>query len=360
VEDVVSALDFYAGRRVAITGHTGFKGSWLAQILVDAGAEVHGFALPPETSPSHFDQLDLATRIRHTEGDIRDPAVLQAFLAGARPEVVFHLAAQPIVRRSYREPHLTYETNVMGGVNLLEAVRHTDSVSALVFCTSDKCYRNRETTDGYTEDDDLGGHDPYSASKAAVEIVFASYASAFLDERRGFAAATARAGNVIGGGDWSEDRILPDCIRALSTGSPIVIRSPGATRPWQHVLEPLSGYLVLGRRLLEDPDTGGAWNFGPDATSHHSVTEVVERVIAGWGSGEMRVETPTDTPHEAGLLALDCSKAERELDWRPTWSFDDTIATTVEWYRRAHDGESVVDLTREHVDRFLRSGAVLR
>jgi CDP-glucose 4,6-dehydratase len=199
VEDVVSALDFYAGRRVAITGHTGFKGSWLAQMLVDAGAEVHGFALPPATSPSHFDQLGLATRIRHTEGDIRDPAVVRAFLADARPEVVFHLAAQPIVRRSYREPHLTYETNVMGGVNLLEAIRHTDAVAALVFCTSDKCYRNRETTTGYTEDDELGGHDPYSASKAAVEIVFASYASAFLGERRGFAAATARAGNVIGG-----------------------------------------------------------------------------------------------------------------------------------------------------------------
>lgn len=357
---MVSALSSYSGRRVAITGHTGFKGSWLAHMLADVGAEVHGFALPPSTDPSHFEQLGLATRIRHTEGDIRDPSAVHAFLTTARPEVVFHLAAQPIVRRSYREPHLTYETNVMGGVNLLEAVRRTHSVAALVFCTSDKCYRNRETTEGYVEGDELGGHDPYSASKAAVEIVFSSYASSFLDERRGFAAATARAGNVIGGGDWSEDRIVPDCIRALASERPVVVRSPNATRPWQHVLEPLSGYLSLGRRLLEDPSTGGAWNFGPAATNHHTVAEVVERVIAGWGSGAMRIESPADAPHEAGLLALDCSKAERELDWRPTWSFDDTVATTVEWYRRAHDGEPVADLTREHVGRFMDSGVTVR
>jgi CDP-glucose 4,6-dehydratase len=349
VEDVVNALDFYAGRRVAITGHTGFKGSWLAQMLADAGAEVYGFALPPETDPSHFDQLGLASRIHHVVGDVRDEAAVDEFITSSRPEIVFHLAAQPIVRRSYREPRLTYETNVMGGVNLLESVRRSAHVAALVFCTSDKCYRNRETPVGYVEEDELGGHDPYSASKAAAEIVFSSYARAFFDERRGFAAASARAGNVIGGGDWSEDRILPDCIRALSGGQPVVIRSPRATRPWQHVLEPLSGYLALGERLLRDPTVGGAWNFGPSSASHHSVADVVERVIAEWGSGEMHIDISADAPHEAGFLALDCSKAARELDWRPAWGFDTTISTTVRWYREVHDGAPAIDLTRDQI-----------
>lgn len=355
MEILVKTLASYAGRRVAITGHTGFKGSWLAQMLVDAGAEVHGFALPPETNPSHFEQLGLSSRMRHVVGDVRDAEAVDDFITSSRAEIVFHLAAQPIVRRSYREPRLTYETNVLGGVNILESVRRSDHVAALVFCTSDKCYRNRETRIGYVEEDELGGHDPYSASKAAAEIVFASYTRSFFAERRGFAAASARAGNVIGGGDWSEDRILPDCIRALSCGRPVVIRSPLATRPWQHVLEPLSGYLALGERLLRDPAVDGAWNFGPSSASHHSVAEVVERVIAEWGSGEMHVDAPADALHEAGLLALDCTKAARELGWHPAWGFDETIATTVRWYRDVFDGAPAIDLTREQIRAFSAS-----
>lgn len=336
-----------------VTGDTGFKGSWLSLWLHDLGADVFGLALPPDTAVSHFDQLGLRTMIDHTDGDIRDAGVVRQVMERARPDVVIHLAAQPIVRRSYRDPKETFDTNVAGGVNLLEAVRGSSSVQALVFATSDKCYRNRETNVGYVESDELGGHDPYSASKAAAEIVFSSYNDSFFTHREGFGAASARAGNVIGGGDWAEDRIVPDCIRSLTTGTEIVIRSPRATRPWQHVLEPLSGYLVLAAALLDKPsETRGAWNFGPSDRSIHTVLEVVEHAITQWGAGSVRVENADSRLHEAGLLNLDCKKAHDRLGWKPRWGFEKTLQQTIGWYKDQHAGIPAIDITRRHIDQY--------
>jgi CDP-glucose 4,6-dehydratase len=299
---------------------------------------------------SHFDQLELRSLIDHTDGDVRDlDAVRKAFLR-ARPDIVIHLAAQPIVRRSYRDPKETFDTNVAGGVNVLEAVRESTSIRSLVFATSDKCYRNRETHVGYVETDELGGHDPYSASKAAAELVFSSYNDSFFVHREGFNAASARAGNVIGGGDWAEARIIPDCIRALANDEEIVIRSPRATRPWQHVLEPLSGYLVLAAALLDKPDTTGSWNFGPAEDSIHTVLDVVERSIKHWGTGSVRVEEADAKMHEAGLLNLNCSKAHSQLGWRPRWGFEATLEQTIGWYREQHAGTPAIELTRRQIN----------
>ena len=354
MESLVAALAALAGRRVLVTGDTGFKGSWLSLWLHDLGCEVHGYALPPDGATSHFEQLGLAGLIHHVDGDVRDADRLARTFRDARPEVVIHLAAQPIVRRSYRDPKETFDTNVAGGVNLLECVRASDDVAALVFATSDKCYRNVESARGYVEDDRLGGHDPYSASKAAAELVFASYLDSFFRARPGMGAATSRAGNVIGGGDWAEDRIIPDCIRALSTGRPVRIRSPRATRPWQHVLEPLSGYLVLAAALLRDPSAHeGSWNFGPPESAVHTVGDVVDLVIEGWGSGSVEVEPAPPGLHEAGLLSLNCDKARDGLGWSPRWDFATTVARTVEWYRLQHDGAPAIELTRRHLSSYL-------
>ena len=350
MEALVAALPQFNGKRVLVTGDTGFKGSWLSLWLHDLGAEVFGFALPPEGPVSHFDQLELRSLIDHTDGDVRDlDAVRKAFLR-ARPDIVIHLAAQPIVRRSYRDPKETFDTNVAGGVNVLEAVRESTSIRSLVFATSDKCYRNRETHVGYVETDELGGHDPYSASKAAAELVFSSYNDSFFVHREGFNAASARAGNVIGGGDWAEARIIPDCIRALAKEEEIVIRSPRATRPWQHVLEPLSGYLVLAAALLDKPDTTGSWNFGPAEDSIHTVLDVVERSIKHWGTGSVRVEEADAKMHEAGLLNLNCSKAHLQLGWGPRWGFETTLEHTIGWYRELHAGTPAIELTRRQIN----------
>ena len=350
MEALVAALPQLNGKRVLVTGDTGFKGSWLSLWLHDLGAEVFGFALPPEGPVSHFDQLELRSLIDHTDGDVRDlDAVRKAFLR-ARPDIVIHLAAQPIVRRSYRDPKETFDTNVAGGVNVLEAVRESSSIRSLVFATSDKCYRNRETHVGYVETDELGGHDPYSASKAAAELVFSSYNDSFFVHREGFNAASARAGNVIGGGDWAEARIIPDCIRALANDEEIVIRSPRATRPWQHVLEPLSGYLVLAAALLDKPDTTGSWNFGPAEDSIHTVLDVVERSIKHWGTGSVRVEEADAKMHEAGLLNLNCSKAHSQLGWGPRWGFEATLEHTIGWYREQHAGTPAIELTRRQIN----------
>jgi CDP-glucose 4,6-dehydratase len=339
-------LDFLAGKRVLVTGHTGFKGSWLSAWLLKLGAEVTGYALPPLTSEDHFVRLGLEKRMRHVEGDLLDLPKLAATFRDARPEFVFHLAAQALVRRSYSEPKLTFDTNVTGGVNVLEAVRQAPEVRALVFVTSDKCYRNHEWVWGYRETDELGGDDPYSASKAAAELVFRSYAASFFASRENFAAATARAGNVIGGGDFAADRIVPDCIRALRGSQSIVIRSPEATRPWQHVLEPLSGYLALARALHSGGRKfEGGWNFGPTKASNRSVRELVGRVITGWGGGELKIERPANAPHESRLLHLNCDKADSELGWRPTWHFDEGVDETTRWYREAHNGADVWALT---------------
>jgi len=329
----------YAGRRVLVTGHTGFKGSWLALWLQTLGARVAGLALPADTEPAHCELLQLD--VDEVLTDLRDAAAVRAAVQRFEPEIVFHLAAQPLVRRSYREPHLTFDTNVMGLVHLLEAVRATPSVRAMVNATTDKCYANRNDSAGYRETDALGGHDPYSASKACAEIVSASYRASFLaaDDGRGHAVglATARAGNVIGGGDASEDRLIPDLVRAACADRVTPIRYPLATRPWQHVLEPLSGYLLLGQRLLADPTScAEAWNFGPDAAGHLSVQDVVTGFAAHWARVRCELDTRSQ-PHEAALLHLDCRKAHEQLGWQPVWDAATMLERTAHWYRAWHE-----------------------
>jgi CDP-glucose 4,6-dehydratase len=341
---------------VLVTGDTGFKGSWLTLWLAEAGAEVYGYALPPEREADHFNALSLSNRIVHQNGDIRDRAGLGGFFERAQPEYVFHLAAQALVRRSYRDPKYTFDTNVGGSVNLLECVRETPSVKALVYITSDKCYRNKEWIWGYRENDELGGHDPYSASKAAAEHVFSAYADSFFRSRADFGYATVRAGNVIGGGDWSEDRIVPDCVRALRDGEAIVLRKPQSTRPWQHVLEPLGGYLTLAAALAQNPTRySGAWNFGPEGEAARSVLDLTQAIVSRWGSGKIEVQAATDDPHEASLLHLNCDKAHQVLGWYPRWSFERTVAETVAWYRAVLSGQSVSKVSGDQIKTYLRT-----
>jgi CDP-glucose 4,6-dehydratase len=329
----------YAGRRVLVTGHTGFKGSWLALWLQAMGARVCGLALPAEHGPNHGRLLRLS--LDEALIDLCDATAVRVALRHFEPELVFHLAAQPLVRRSYRTPVATFDTNVMGLVNLLEAVRATPSVRVVVNATTDKCYANRHTPRGYREDDALGGHDPYSASKACAELVSASYRSSFLagDDGRGHAVAlaTARAGNVVGGGDWSEDRLIPDLVRSAATGNAVAIRYPHATRPWQHVLEPLAGYLLLGQHLLSDPNEAAqAWNFGPGAASQLTVTQVIDGFTRHWPAVRCEVDSSPQL-HEAASLHLDCRKARSLLGWRPVWNADTTFERTARWYRRQHE-----------------------
>jgi len=334
----------FKNKSVLVTGHTGFKGSWLSLWLHELGAKVTGLALPPNTAPSHFELIRLQDLITHTEGDIRNDEVVRRVFETAQPEIVFHLAAQPLVRDSYDDPKTTFDTNVGGTVNVLEAIRSCASVKAMVVVTSDKCYENKEWVWGYRENDPMGGHDPYSASKGAAEIICASYVQSFfaknaLGPHIGF--ATARAGNVIGGGDWAKDRIIPDCIRALSEGEPIVVRNPHATRPWQHVLDPLSGYLLLAQRLLEDPERfSGSWNFGPMGNGHIPVIDLANKFITAWGAGNIQtIQTETNAPHEAHLLRLCIDKAMNELSWKPFLGGGDAIDWTVGWYKAWHMGD---------------------
>lgn len=353
---LVDALASFAGKRVLITGDTGFKGSWLSLWLQQHGALVYGYALPPDGPNCHFSLLNLKSLIQHENGDIRDNEHLLTYFAHVQPDCVFHLAAQALVRRSYREPRETFDTNIGGSVNVLECVRATPSVKALVYITSDKCYRNREVNFGYREEDELGGHDPYSASKAGAEIVFAAYNESFFKNRPFFGAASARAGNVIGGGDWSEDRIIPDCVRALQNKGSIVLRHPHATRPWQHVLEPLSGYIALGARLIQDPTSAtGSWNFGPPETAVHSVQDVALECIKVWGSGTVSIEPNNDQLLEAMLLKLNCTKARDLLQWSPRWNFTRTIHETVSWYRATFEGQSAIEISSEQLKDYERS-----
>jgi CDP-glucose 4,6-dehydratase len=336
----------YAGRSVFVTGHTGFKGAWLSLWLTTLGAKVTGYALEPPTQPSLFDAAGLSELVRHEIADVRDHDRLAAHMRAARPSVVFHLAAQPLVRAAYENPHETFDTNVMGTVNLFEAVRACDSVESVVVVTSDKCYENRETGRAFCEDDPMGGRDPYSCSKGCTELVTASYrASFFAGDQVGHSAAvaSARAGNVIGGGDWAKDRIVPDCVRALASGRPVEVRNPAAVRPWQHVLEPLAGYLWLAALMLKDgPRFGGAWNFGPDnADGAKEVRWVVEHFLSEWGSGEWTTLASTaPAPHEAHLLCLDSSKARERLGWRPVWDSVTAVLQTAAWYRRYYESIS--------------------
>jgi CDP-glucose 4,6-dehydratase len=336
----------YAGRRVLVTGHTGFKGSWLTLWLAGLGAEVTGYALAPDTSPALFERASVASRCRSLIADVRDAARLAEVVREVRPEVIFHLAAQPLVRRSYQLPLETLEINVLGTAHLLEAVRAAGRPCALVIVTSDKCYENQERHGGYREDEPLGGHDVYSMSKGAAELVTASWRRSFFDPDRlaehGVAVATARAGNVVGGGDWAADRIVPDAIAALSAGRAIPVRNPGGVRPWQHVLEPLGAYLLLGARLL-GPDAASfaePWNFGPRLEDARPVRDVVEALIAAWGSGSWDDIHDPAAPHEAGLLRLAIDKAAARLGWAPRWRFDETFQRTVAWYRAFHTGAS--------------------
>jgi len=346
-------ISMFRGRRVLITGHTGFKGSWLSFLLNEAGADVMGFALPPATTINHFDLLKLNQNIRHVVGDIRDASLMANTLKEFQPEFVFHLAAQALVRPSYDDPAVTFSTNVIGSVNLLDAVRQCESVRSLVFITSDKCYENVEWIWGYRENDQLGGRDPYSASKAAAEIAFSSYARSFFEHRPLLGAASVRAGNVIGGGDWAVDRIVPDCIRAIEKDEPIRLRNPEATRPWQHVLEPLSGYLLLAARLYEEPKRwGGAWNFGPSTRGVRTVKNVAEIIISHIGRGRVEVITSQTQVHEARLLQLNCDKAHQLLGWYPRWHVDKTLETTALWYKSVMNGGSAEAMTRAQIHEF--------
>ncbi len=335
--------DFYQNKRVLVTGHTGFKGSWLSLWLHELGANVTGFALPPSTNPSHFNLISLDNLVGHFEGDIRDLETIKHVFDIAKPELIFHLAAQALVRDSYNDPKTTFDTNIGGTVNVLEAIRQCPSVKAVVVITSDKCYDNREWVWGYRENDPLGGHDPYSASKGAAEIVAAAYQRSYFDKNgQGphLGLATARAGNVIGGGDWAKDRIIPDCIRALTTDQPIIIRNPQATRPWQHVLDPLAGYLLLAARLLENPDKySGAWNFGPQTYDQTTVRELAERLITTWGSGTIQSPPAKKAPHEAHLLHLSIDKAIFDLKWQPVLDSSSAINWTVDWYKSWHHSQ---------------------
>ena len=337
--------NFYKNKSVLITGHTGFKGSWLALWLNELGANVTGLALKPSTDPSHFSLVSLENYITHVEGDIRDSSIVERAFEKSKPEIVFHLAAQALVRDSYDDPKGTFDTNIGGTVNILEAVRHSPNVKAIVVVTSDKCYENREWVWGYRENDPMGGHDPYSASKGAVEIVCSAYnRSYFAKDDRGLSKgfATARAGNVIGGGDWAKDRIIPDCVRALSKGNPIVIRNPDAIRPWQHVLDPLSGYLLLAMRIHDNPKRfSGAWNLGPLQSGQIRVMELAEKFVNAWGNGS--IETPvsqTKNLHEAHLLKLCIDKAVHELGWKPLLDSRSAIEWTVEWYKAWHQNKA--------------------
>lgn len=337
----------FAGQKVFITGHTGFKGTWLTFILNELGAEICGYSLKPELNQTHFNDLGIREKILHIEADIREKDRLVSEMKAFQPTYVFHLAAQALVRKSYADPTLTFETNVLGSLNLLEAVRETQSVRSLVYVTSDKCYENKEWVYGYRESDELGGLDPYSASKSSAEILFSSFTRSFLEIRENLGFASVRAGNVIGGGDWSEDRIIPDCVRAITAGLPITLRSPSSTRPWQHVLEPLSGYLLLAQKLYAEPlKWRGAWNFGPDASDVLTVKEVALSMISEFGKGSIEIQGAGTSEHEAGFLKLNCDKAHDLLRWWPTWNSSKTLSETANWYKRVLAGEDTIAVTR--------------
>jgi CDP-glucose 4,6-dehydratase len=346
---------YWSGRSVFITGHTGFKGGWLAMWLHALGAEVHGFALIPPTTPSLFEVARVGSLLASdTRADIADLSRLTSAMRGARPEVVLHLAAQPLVRDSYRDPLGTLATNVMGTAHVLEAARKTNGLRTIVLITTDKVYENREWHHPYRESDPLGGHDPYSASKAAAEIVAASYRSSFFsgEKRHPGRVATARAGNVIGGADWASDRLIPDCLRAFDSGQPVRLRYPQAVRPWQHVLEPLSGYLRLAERLAaEDGEQfATSWNFGPDASGDATVTQVAELAALLWGDGASVDHAPeNNNPHEAGLLKLDTTRARTALNWAPRWSLAEALEKTISWYRAWKDGANMLDVSRSQI-----------
>lgn len=345
---MIQFADVYRNRKVLVTGDSGFKGSWLLRWLQLLGAKVDGLSLPPQTNPNHFDLLESTSR--SFRGNICDSAWVEDSVKQSDPEIVFHLAAQPLVRYSYREPLETFATNVLGTANLLQACRSLQSIRAIVIITTDKVYQNNEWPWGYRENDPLGGHDPYSASKACTEIVVNSFRKSFFSQST--LLATVRAGNVIGGGDWSEDRLIPDIVRSATSGQVLEIRSPNATRPWQHVLECLSGYLMVGQKLLEgDSSCATQWNIGPESADNRRVIEILEKMSSQWSKLNWRITT-TPQPHEANLLYLDNSKAKSSmLGWKPIWNLDIALRHTVHWYRAFYESGSV--LTHQQIDQFV-------
>jgi len=340
--------NIYKDRSVLVTGHTGFKGSWLSLWLKELGAKVIGYSLKPLSTPNHFDLLKPA--IVSIIGDIKDTKKLDKTVRTHKPEIVFHLAAQSLVRYSYKNPVETYETNVIGTVNVFEACRNSKSVKAILNITSDKCYENREWVWGYRENDPMGGHDPYSASKGCAELITSSYRNSFFNlsgylKTHNILLASARAGNVIGGGDWAYDRLIPDIMRAVSKNEKVRIRNPKATRPWQHVLEPLSGYLMLGQRLLEgDREFAEGWNFGPGDENSIDVETVIKNIKKRWDKIEYSIQKGVKNPHEANLLKLDCSKAHLKLKWIPNWDFEKTMEVTVRWYKEFYENGRIPSL----------------
>ena len=350
---------FFLNKKVLITGHTGFKGSWLSIWLHELGAEVVGISLAPFSDRDNFVLSGIGKKIKaDIRADIRDGQKMKSIFDEYKPEIVFHLAAQPLVRLSYDKPVETYETNVMGTINILEAIRATNSVKVGVMITTDKCYDNKEQAHGYREDDPFGGYDPYSSSKGACEIAIQSWRRSFFNpeqfEKHGKAIASARAGNVIGGGDWSQDRIIPDCIRAIEAGKPIEIRSPKSIRPWEHVLEPLAGYMLLAQKMWEHPTKYcEGWNFGPEAESISTVWEVATELVKNFGNGELKVSSDPNATHEAKFLMLDITKAKTRLGWKPQLNMQQCIELVADWYKR-YKNENVYELCLEEIEKFLK------
>lgn len=343
---------FWQGKRVLMTGHTGFKGSWLSLWLQSMGAELRGVALAPPTTPALFDVARVAQGMDHRVADIRDYETIRALVSDFKPEILIHMAAQPLVRLSYQQPIETYATNVMGTVHVLEAARHAGSLRAIVNITTDKCYDNREWVWGYREDEAMGGHDPYSSSKGCAELVSSAYRNSFLQDA-GVSMATARAGNVIGGGDWALDRLVPDTLLALEKGQPVQIRNPHATRPWQHVLEPLSGYLLLAEKLHEQGQAfAEGWNFGPRDEDARPVQWIVEQLCQAWGQGASWQQQPGNHPHEANYLKLDISKAKQRLNWTPRWSLEQALENITQWHRAWLDGQDMHALCLQQIHQY--------
>ena len=352
--DAMINIDFWRGKRVFLTGHTGFKGSWLSLWLQNMGADLYGLALEPPTTPNLFTVAQVANGMRtSTLGDIRNLATVQNAMQACQPDIVFHMAAQALVRLSYAEPVETYATNVMGTVHVLEAARHTPSVKAVVVITTDKCYENKEWAWGYRENEPMGGHDPYSNSKGCAELVTSAYRKSFF---QGSGIASARAGNVIGGGDWAADRLVPDILRAFEQNKPVVIRNPLATRPWQHVLEPLSGYLTLAEHLYsQGHDFAEGWNFGPKDDDARPVQWIVEQMVKAWGNGATWQQDGSIHPHEANLLKLDISKAKAYLGWQPRWTLQMALQASVEWHQQWLAGADMKTATLLQIQQYQRS-----
>ncbi|MEI8198975.1 MAG: CDP-glucose 4,6-dehydratase [Eubacteriales bacterium] len=349
---------FWNGKRVLLTGHTGFKGSWMSIWLKEMGTKLTGFALTPPTSPSLFEDAHVAEGMMSVIGDIRDPVAVRKVFADTHPEIVIHMAAQPLVRESYKFPAETYAINVMGTVNVLEAVRHTPGVRSVVIVTTDKCYENREWIWGYRENEPMGGYDPYSSSKGCAELVTSSYRHSYFNPSQygmhNVALASARAGNVIGGGDWADDRLIPDIMRAVMAGNPVNIRSPYATRPWQHVLEPVGAYLLLAQKLFSDgPAYSEGWNIGPRIDEARDVEYIVRTICKEWGEGASFFIDANPQPHEAGYLKLDISKIENRLDWHPVWHLPDTIEKTVFWYKAYARGQDARELCLSQLRQYI-------